>query len=455
LRITAGMPKSDEDEGSVTGGNPPKGPCFVDHPLRSALIQEVHARPFAALEPPVQASHLALVSGEYGAADFAHLVCLCQRYGLSPPTEGSKHVTCDFGTFRLKWERHGEFCTYTFFCPSPLEQPFSSPAILTVPRDWLEALPGERLVAIHVAVEPRNRPSPSAADLAAIFRSETVSGSRVFGGGALAWTDFAVHEDGFGRILVRDIGLDHFEAGRLVQRLLEIETYRMIALVALPLVQEHGPQISLIEEETAKIARSMSEIAGLDDTRVLLTRLSRLSADVEGITARLSYRFDATRAYFALVRRRIERLREERLERLQTIEEFMERRLSPAMQTCETAARRLESLSRRLARASDLLRTQVDVALQEQNRDLLISMDRRARLQSRLQRILEVISIVALTYYLTVLLATVLTAVKTAGVPLNVELISGAATPFLFGIIWLGVRWTRKTVVRRHEKNLD
>ena len=448
--------RSDRDEASATGGKPPKGACFVDHPLRSALIEEVHARPFAALEPPVQASHLALVSGEHGAADdFAHLVRLCQRYGLSPPTEGSTHFTCDFGTFRLKWERHGEFCTYTFFCQNPSEQPFALPAILTVPRDWLEALPGERLVAVHIAVDLRNRPPPSAVDLATIFESETVSGSRVFGGAALTWTDFAVHEDGFGRILVRDISLDHFEVGRLVQRLLEIETYRMMALVALPLVREHGPQISLIEEETAQIARSMSEIAGLDDTRALLTRISRLSADVEGITARLSYRIDATRAYYALVRRRVERLREERLERLQTIEEFMERRLAPAVQTCETAARRLESFSRRLARASNLLRTQVDVALQEQNRDLLLSMDRRARLQSRLQRILEVISIVALTYYLAVLLTTILKAVKTAGVPLNVDLVTGAATPFLLAIIWLGVRWTRRAVVRRHEKDLD
>ena len=108
----------------------------------------------------------------------------------------------------------------------------------------------------------------------------------------------------------------------------------------------------------------------------------------------------------------------------------MERRLAPAMQTCETAARRLESLSRRLARASDLLRTQVDVALQEQNRDLLLSMDRRANLQSRLQRILEIISIVALTYYLAVLLTTILKAVETTGVPLNIELIVGAAIRF-------------------------
>jgi uncharacterized membrane-anchored protein len=255
--------------------------------------------------------------------------------------------------------------------------------------------------------------------------------------------------------LVRDIGLDHFEAGRLVQRLLEIETYHMMALLALPLVQEQGPRIRQIEEETAQIARSMSEIAGLEDTQALLTHLSRLSADVEGITARLSYRVDATRAYFALVRRRIERLREERLERLQTIEEFMERRLAPAMQTCETAARRLDSLSRRLARASDLLRTQVDVALQEQNRDVLLSMDRRASLQSQLQRTLEVISIVALTYYLAVLLMTILGAVKAAGVPLNVELVAGVATPFLLGIIWLALRWTRQAVIRRHERDPD
>jgi uncharacterized membrane-anchored protein len=429
----------------------------VDHPLRSVLIEEVQARPFAAIEPPEHASHLAFVSGEEATAeDFAHLVRLCQRYGsVALPTPGARHFTFDFGAFRLKWERHGEFCTYTFFYHGEFEQPFSISAISVVPRDWLEAIPGKRLVAVHVAVEPRDRPPRSAADLAPFFRCETLAGSRVFGGAALAWTDFAVHEDGFGRILVRDLNLDPLEAGRLVQRLLEIETYRMMALVGLPHVQEHRPQIRQIEQETAQIARSMSENAGLADTRAMLTRLSRLSADVEGITARLVYRVDATRAYFALVRRRVERLREERLERLQTIEEFMERRLAPAMQTCEAVARRLDSLSRRLARATDLLRTQVDVALQEQNRDILLSMDRRARLQSQLQRILEVISIVALTYYLTVLLITILEALKAAGIPLDVELMAGAATPFLLGIIWLAIRWTRKTVIRKHEQELD
>ena len=428
----------------------------MDHLLRTVLIQEVHARPFMAVEPPEHASHLAFVSGEEAIAeDVAHLVRLCQCFGVPAPTPGARHFSFDFKLFRLKWERHGEFCTYTFFCHGPFEQPFSFSAISNVPRDWLEEIPGNRLVAVHVAVDPRDRPPRTAADLAVVFESQTLCGSRVFGGAALAWTDFVVHEDGFGRILVRDINLDPLEAGRLVQRLLEIETYRMMALVGLPLVQEHGPRIRQIEQQTAQIARSMSEIAGLEDTRGMLSRLSRLSADVEGITARLIYRVDATRAYFALVRRRVERLREERLERLQTIEEFMERRLAPAMQTCEAMARRLDSLARRLSRSSDLLRTQVDVGLEEQNRDILLSMDRRARLQSRLQRILEVISIVALTYYLTMLLITILGAIKSAGVPFDVELVAGAATPFLLGIVWLAVRWTRKTVIRRHERELD
>jgi uncharacterized membrane-anchored protein len=428
----------------------------LDHPFRSILVDEVHARPFAALKPPAQASHLAFVSDENAvAADFAHLIRLCQHHDVALPAPGSRHFTCDFGPFRLKWERHGEFCTYTFFNQIPFEQPFSTAAISLVPRDWLEAIPGKRLVAVHIAAEPRDAPPRTAADLATFFNSQTLSGSRVFGKAALTWTDFAIHDDGFGRILVRDVALDHFEAGRLVQRLLEIETYRMMALIALPLVQEHGSQIRQIEEESADISRSMSEIAGLAHTRATLTRLSRLSADVEAIIARLSYRVEATRAYFALLRRRVERLREERLEGLQTIEEFLERRLAAAMQTCETAARRLESLSRRLTRSSDLLRTQVDVALQEQNRDVLLSMDRRARLQSRLQRTLEVISIVALTYYLAVLLMTILKAVKATGIELDVELIAGAATPFLLGIIWLALRWARRTVIRRHERELD
>src|SRR3546814_8262212 len=77
----------------------------------------------------------------------------------------------------------------------------------------------------------------------------------------------------------------------------------------------------------------------------------------------------------------------------------MDRRLAPAMRTCESAAGRLETLASRVGRASNLLRTRVDIELEAQNRDVLMSMNRRARLQLRLQETVEGLSVVAISYY--------------------------------------------------------
>ena len=262
------------------------------------------------------------------------------------------------------------------------------------------------------------------------------------------WTAFRIHDAGFSRTLISDTSLDPLQAGRIVQRLLEIETYRMMALLALPLAQMLAADIARIEAGMSEIAGRLAEIEGLEETRDMLTRLSRLSVEIEAITARASFRFDATRAYYDLVQRRTQRLREERIEGVQTIDEFLERRLAPAMATCAATARRIENLARRLARASSLLSTRVDVALEGQNRDLLVSMDRRAQMQARLQRTLEVISICALTYSLSVLLATALRAMNHAGYAVDVELITGLAIPAMLALVWTGIRWARRAVAR-------
>jgi uncharacterized membrane-anchored protein len=241
------------------------------------------------------------------------------------------------------------------------------------------------------------------------------------------------------------------QAGRVVQRLLEIETYRMTALLALPLVQELAPQIRQIQAGMSEITARLPLVEGLDETRDMLTRLSQLWAEVEEITARTSFRFDATRAYYELVQRRTQRLREERIEGLQTIGEFLDLRLAPAMATCAATSTRIETLARRLERASSLLSTQVNVALEGQNRDLLANMDQRGAMQSRLQRILEVISICALTYYLSVLLGMALRGLNRSGFTIDVELMNSLAIPFMFALTWLGLRWARRAVTRDDE----
>jgi len=422
---------------------------LADHPLRSLLAAELHARPVAALRAPHRCSHLAMLSGEGDfAADFAHLVELCVRHRVAAP-EPANHFSADFGSFLLKWERHGEFCTYSFYRPGSFGHPFEETALDLVPADWLETLPGQRLAAVHLALEPGESKMRTSAELKEYFHEESLVGSRVSGGAATVWTDFWIHPGGFSRVLISGTNLDPLKAGRVVQRLLEIETYRMMALLALPLAQTLSSQISRIEARMSEITGRLAGNEGLEEVRDMLAQLSKLWVEIEGITARASFRFDATQAYYDLVLQRTERLREERIEGLQTIGEFLERRMAPAMGTCAATARRIESLANRLARTTGLLNTQVDVALEGQNRDLLANMDRRAGMQAQLQRTLELISICALTYYLSALLGLAIRALNRSGLGFDAELITGAAIPAMFALGWLGLRWARRSIIQK------
>jgi uncharacterized membrane-anchored protein len=424
-----------------------------EHRLRALLTDEVHARPFAELMPPDRASHLALLTGEAGVEeDHAQLVRLCERYGVAAPRAGINHFSQDLGAFRLRWERHTEFVSYTFLRAGPTgADPFAESAIDGVARDWLEHLPGELLVAVHLAFVPNEAP-PDAAGLARAFIAESLAGSDVAGGMAAAWTDFRIHADGFGRILLHDRGLGPRRAGRVVQRLLEIETYRMMALLALPLAREVSPEVARAEDELAAAVAAMSGSEGIEDERALLRRLTRLAADIEALTARTRYRFGAARAYRALVDQRIVELKEQPMAGLQTIAEFMDRRLVPAMRTCESVAQRQEALSERVARASELLRTRVDIALEGQNRDLLRSMNRRAKLQLLLQETVEGLSVAAITYYVLGLVAYLAKGAHGFFPNLDVDLVPALTLPVALALVWWGVRRVRRRVTRRGEE---
>ena len=424
-------------------------PKFKEHDLRSSLVNEVHARPFEQLRPPVRASHIAMLHTEADAMrDRRHVAALCESHGLPVPNEGATHHSADFGAFRLKWERHSEFATYTFFRGGEFTDPFARPAINRVSEEWLADLPGELLVAVNVAVEHRDAPERSIADLGEFLASDSLAGSRMAGGNAVAWTDFRLHEDGFGRIIVRDVGLGSRQAGRLVQRLLEIETYRIMALRTLPLAREAGEEITDAAGKLNEITERMPEIEGLEDEKVLLDHLTRLAARLERLASRNSYRFSAAAAYYALVETRVGELREERIEGLQTIDEFMDRRMLPAMRTCQSTASRQDRLAERVARTTSLLRTRVDLAMEAQNRDLLRSMDRRAKLQLRLQETVEGLSVAAISYYLVGLVGYAAKGGKAAGLAVPVELVTGLSIPVVVLIVWLALQRVRRRLTR-------
>jgi len=424
-----------------------------EHPFRAELTAEVHARPYMHLTAPERVTHLALVTGEDGAEEERRIVGdLLASRGAPPPAPGANFHLADLGAFRLRWERHTEFSTYGFFAHEPAPEPFAERALALVPPDWLPRLPGQVLAAIALVLEPdpdaetAGRKAPDLDRMRRLMGIENFAGSIVAGGAAEAWMNFTAGPDGFGRILVRDRRLGLRQAGRLVQRLLEIETYRMMALLALPPARAEGKELTRLGARLTDIAGS---IVGAEDEHALLERLAVVAAETERIAAATTYRFGAARAYRDLVERRIHELREQRMEGIQTIGEFMERRFKPAMSTVQAADDRQEALSRRVARTSQLLRTRIEVRLAEQNRDLLHSMDRRASLQLALQETVEGLSVAAITYYAVGLISYLVKAIHGLGVDVPVDETPGFAIPIVAAIVWLGLRRVRRMLAKR------
>ena len=420
-----------------------------DHPHRIALNDEVHARPPESLAPPQRLSYIALLSDEASReADWRQFCDLLQRFDIATPQPGAKYYRIELGGLGVRWERHTEFTRFTFIADGDVGDPFAAPPITKVPAEWLSGVSGPLVVAAHVAID---RDTGESADYDAIasrlFAGNPLVGASVAGGAATALTDFRIHGDRFSRLLVNDRGMTPRQAGRMVQRLLEIETYRVLALLALPVAQELSPFLAQREREMSEITSALADATEKDEP-VLLDRLTRLAAQIGSRESDNRFRFTAAAAYYELVRRRIIDLRETRIQGLQTFNEFNERRLAPAMNTCLAIAQRQQSLSREVAQATQLLSTRVGMTRERQNQALLESMNRRAKLQLRLQQTVEGLSIAAITYYIVGLISYAADGLAAMGVALDATLVTAASIPAVVLIIWLGVRRVRKIVSR-------
>jgi uncharacterized membrane-anchored protein len=422
-----------------------------EHPDRYALSNELHARPFEELRAPVDIALYAMVTGEGTAqGDRDHLFRLCDRFGINPPANEANFFSADFGPFRLRWERHSEFTSYTVIRPREGTEPFSVPAGDKLPSDWFEELPGRLLVATQLVLLGPDDPDPDQALLERLFVPASLVTSHLSGDSAQVWADLRIHPDGYNRILVKDRHMKSRKAGRMVQRLLEIATYRNVALMALPLARQTSPKIAKIDRALAELTSKMAETGSAleHEDGELLEQLTAQSAEIERLASATAYRFSAAQAYYALIDARLHELREEQVDGYQTIGEFLDRRLGPAMRTCASVSERLADLSRRATRAANLLRTRVDFALERQNQNLLHSMDRRAKLQLRLQQTVEGLSVAAITYYVVGLVNYAAKALKDAGLPVNPTLATGVSIPIIVALLWFGLQRARKVIHR-------
>lgn len=422
---------------------------LVQHPMRVALHNEVHARPPEALQAPLVLSHIVMLAdAEQRAASRAHLVALLRDHHLPQPNEQSTHVRMDVGPFRIRWEMHTEFVTWTFqrvieMGDAPERDPGT--ALDAVPRQWLAALPGQCLTSLHLWVLPTSRFS-NAAWVQQLLNEQTLVGSGVANGQGEVHTDFAIHADGFSRMILFTASIPARQLGRIVQHLIEIETYRMAGLLGLPSAREAVATLAQAERELAELAEAIRR-AGRHDEAELLDRLTRLAAQVESQYASTHSRFSASAAYFELVDRRIGDIAESRLGTVQTLGEFVERRLTPARSTCQWAARRQEGLSQRVSRMSNLLRTRVEIDQQQSSQALLATMNQRQGLQLRLQSTVEGLSVAAITYYVVGLVSYAAKGLQPWGWPLAADLTAALAIPAVGAAVWWGLRRMHRSIL--------
>ncbi|MCC5976432.1 MAG: DUF3422 domain-containing protein [Salinarimonas sp.] len=428
-------------------------PQFRQHPLRGRLLGEMHARPFAPLSAPHRVIHLAFMTDEEAAVRArARLVAWCEARGIPAPAESARHHRAQCSGVALRFESHSEFTTYTWEFPgnggggSGPDAHEPAPDKLARVMEGLQDLQAEDAASgsglLMVAIDLNLH--GGAADLKSIFGEANLAMADVEGGAARIVTDFRADAHGFVRIVVEDHGLTPGQGGALVQRLLEIETYRTMTLLGLPEAQGLAPTLRRIETTLPGLLEEMRRSTGFNDNRRLLDTLTALAAELESDAAGSLYRFGATRAYGDLVRLRLEAIAEKPVPGHDSWSSFLDRRLQPAIRTCLSTEERQANLSRKLSRAAQLLRARVDVELESQNSNLLKTMNARARTQLRLQQTVEGLSVAAITYYISGLLHRGLTGASDAGYAVDPTIVTAAAIPVILIAIALLVRRIRR-----------
>jgi uncharacterized membrane-anchored protein len=416
------------------------------HPLLESLYQEMHSRPYHVISCPAHITHFVLLSDEaQKEQQFKHLQQLFAFFEQSVPQLDSSNLQFETANFRVRREVHMEFTAFTFINMDVNgSAPFEKTGLTPLPQGWLEALPGMVVANFHLALQCIDDTDieliPKAKQC---FEGLRLVGSSPQNGDARVWTSFKQHSDGFGRFLIGNANMSDSQIGRLTQRLIEIETYRMLTLMALPLARENSTTLTVLDSQLVGLTNQLACEEGFSEQNIL-TQLTQMAAQVEAVRTRTAFRYSATFAYYDLVIQRLLELRENEVSGHLSLTEFITRRLTPAVNTARAVSDRLENLSKRIDRVSDMMRTKVELSIQEQNQLLLTSMDRRSQIQLKMQHAVEGLSVAAISYYSIGLVKYIIGSLDLHDFILSKSQLVGLSVPVVVATVWLLTRRVHK-----------
>lgn len=416
-----------------------------EHPLRRQVVGEMHLRRWPELTAPCTLIQwVRIVSEEDRAAEAEAL----QKGAGWEPGDNPRHAEGELAPgIRFAWERHSEGSSLALFIAgedpcaflTPRECPDLAP-ILT----WAEDMPGEVIRASRIRIEPSVAAAEAVCASVGFDRLDLVSCP--VGSSARLWSDFRLHGDGYGRLVIAANGTDPHDLSRLVKRVQDLGNYRNLALLGLPVARESWPRLNAVEAKLRALGERVSDAETSDDT--LLAELSDLSLELVAVATAVNFRMSATAAYARLVEERLAELHGEAIPGYQSLEDFTQRRFLPAVRTCAALTEREHQLSLRAAQLSSLLRTRVETRIENQNARQLASMERSAAMQLRLQELVEGLSVVALSYYAVGLVSYVLKGLDGRLGHFDEPLTLAALVPVVVAGVWLLVRRLKRRLLR-------
>ncbi|MCW5720210.1 MAG: DUF3422 domain-containing protein [Devosia sp.] len=408
-----------------------------DHAERSAIMDEVHARPVEIVPDLCRVRRLVLVMpAKPGAMQdaFERFADFRRAQGVDLPVSSSRQYSFETAQRQVTWEFHTEFVTITW--RSATDEPENWPDDI-----GMDAIGDGRLIgAIRIDVIG-DKIIPD--HLLSGFNLATLCLADIEGGKAQVATDFVPDAARFTRVEFAAGGLTTLRRSILLRRLLEVETYRCMALLGLPLARWASPEVREMEAELSRVIDGLGETTNASRAQSVLDALHRLSARSGQLAERLGYRFAAGRAYGDVLSARLEGLRESGTNKGSTLTHFIGNRVLPGLATCAAIEQRLAVLSGKIERAIGLLDVRIGVDMQVQNAALLDNIAKTARSQFLLQRTVEGLSTIAISYYLLGILS-YLMAGPLAHLHWDKTMTLSAAVPFVMLAVWLMARSVRR-----------
>jgi uncharacterized membrane-anchored protein len=409
-----------------------------DHPYRAAIMEEVHARPVEIIRDYCRVRRVVVAmpnqAGSMMSA-FAHFNQFCEDAGVEVPLPTTRQHSFDTPDRHVTWEFHTEFITVTWRSASNDSENWPTDIGLEILTE------GSIIGAMRLdLISDRHIPDR----LVPGFNLASLCLADIENGKGQVAVDFVPDEDKFTRFEVAVGGLTILRRSIIVRRLMEIETYRNMALLGLPLARASNPELRTLELELSEVVEGLSKANSADAVQASLTSLHALSVRSGQLSERLGYRFAAGHAYGDVLRMRLAGIRENSTTRGSTLTHYIGNRVEPGLATCAAMEKRLSVLAEKIERAIGMLNVRIGVDMQLQNGAVLDSIAKTARSQFLLQRTVEGLSVIAISYYLLGIIGYAM-----AG-PLTVlhwdkTMSLSIAAPFVLLFVWVMVRAIRKS----------